>query len=222
MDQKISAQITACARCGVCCSKGGPALHDEDKDLVESGILPMASLYTIRKGELAHDNVVGGLIRLPSEIVKIKTRPGSPACMYFDETNKSCGNYDGRPIECRTLECWNTGAIESLYARSRLTRERVFANIPWLLELVITHEAECAIGIVQALVERRESADPDAGPRLSELVRYDLHYREILIQKGNLLSEMMDFLFGRPLADIISRQFKVKVVRTLPGESESV
>ena len=215
MDQKTPGQAV-CARCGACCSKGGPALHDEDHAIVDSGLLPLTSLYTIRKGELAFDNVSGGLIRLVSEIIKIKTQPDSPACMYFDEANKSCGIYDGRPVECRILECWNTGPVESMYTRNRLTREGVLKNIPWLLELVNTHESECAMGMVQGLVEGREAVDPDAGPRLSELVRYDLHYRELLVEKGGLPSGMMDFLFGQPLADIIPRQFGVKVVRALP------
>ena len=209
-------------RCGVCCSKGGPALHDEDRVFLESGILPLTSLYTIRKGELVQDNVMGGLIRLPSEIIKIKARPGFPACMYFDGTTNSCGIYAGRPVECRTLECWNTDAVENMYASQRLTREAVLKHIPWLLELVKTHEAECAMDVLGGLVERREKGDPDAGPHLGELVHYDLHYREMPVEKGGLPSEMMDFLFGRPLPEIIARQFGVKVVRVLPGESESV
>jgi Fe-S-cluster containining protein len=221
MNQKTSGQAE-CARCGMCCSKGGPALHNEDLDVVDSGILPLTSLYTIRKGELAVDNIGGGLICLSSEIIKIKTHVNSTACMYFDGSSSSCGVYDGRPVECRVLECWNTDAVEYLYARNRLTREDVLKNIPWLMELVDTHETECAMGIVKSLVERREKGDPDAGPRLVELVRYDLHYRELLVEKGGLPSEMMEFLFGRPLADIIPRQFGVKVVRALPGESESV
>jgi len=213
MNQKTSGQITECARCGICCGKGGPALHDEDRDLVDSGILSLTSLFTIRKGELALDNIGGGLICLPSEIIKIKTHVNSTACIYFDDSNNSCGVYDGRPMECRVLECWNTDAVENLYTRNRLTREDVLENIPWLQELANTHEAECAMDIVKSLVERREAGDPDAAPRLGELVRYDLHYRELLVEKGGLPSEMMDFLFGRPLPEIIPRQFGVKVVR---------
>lgn len=213
MSQKTSDQMAACARCGSCCTKGGPALHDEDFDLVDSGILPLTSLYTIRKGELAVDNVGGGLICLSSEIIKIKTHINSTACMYFDGSSNSCGVYDGRPVECRVLECWNTGPVENMYVRDRLTREGVLKNILWLLDLMHTHEAECAIDIVQGLVERREKGDPAAGPRLSELVRYDLHYRELLAEKGGLPSGMMDFLFGRPLVETIPRQFGVKVVR---------
>jgi len=200
-------------RCGACCSKGGPALHDEDLGLVDSGNLPLTSLVTVRKGELAVDNVSGGLICLPSEIIKIKSQLNSTACMYFDGSNNTCGIYDGRPVECRVLECWNTGAVENMYDQNRLTREGVLKNIPWLMEVVHTHEAECAMDVVQGLVENREKGDPDAGPRLSELVRYDLHYRELLVEKGGLPSGMMNFLFGRPLPEIIPRQFGVKVVR---------
>ena len=50
-----------CKRCGTCCREGGPALHRVDHDLVASGKIPLKDLYTIRKEELARDNVKGTL-----------------------------------------------------------------------------------------------------------------------------------------------------------------
>jgi len=76
---------TECQRCGACCKKGGPALHDEDRSIIEKGGIPLTALYTIREGELARDNVNGGVIRLPAEIIKIKSLEDSKTCMYFDD-----------------------------------------------------------------------------------------------------------------------------------------
>ena len=91
------------------------ALHGEDIKYIDSGVIPLTSLYTIRKDELANDNIKGGLICIPSEIVKIKSMPDDKTCMYFDDANKSCEIYDGRPLECRAMECWNTKKIENIY-----------------------------------------------------------------------------------------------------------
>ena len=205
--------ITECQRCGTCCMKGGPALHEDDLRHVDSGAIPLTSLYTIRKGELAYDNVNanGGLVCMPSEIVKIKSRTDSKTCMYFDDANKSCGIYDTRPIECRAMECWNTTGIENIYYKNRLDRNAVLKNISWLLELVTAHESKCSLDRIQAMVNAREAGDHNAASELSEMLNYDSHLRNLVVEKGGLSMEMADFLFGRSLADIIPRQFGVKV-----------
>ena len=41
-----------CIRCGACCRSGSPTLHVEDVSLVIDGVIPIASLYTIRRGEV--------------------------------------------------------------------------------------------------------------------------------------------------------------------------
>ncbi len=202
---------TECQRCGACCKKGGPALHDEDRSIIEQGGIPLTALYTIREGELARDNVNGGVIRLPAEIIKIKSLEDSKTCMYFDDANKSCEIYDTRPIECRAMECWNTKKIEAIYAHTRLTRCLVLEKAGWLTDLVKAHESECALDKIQILVEGREAGDTNATSALMEMVHYDLHYRNLVVEKGKIDPEMLDFLFGRPLSAILSLQFRVKI-----------
>lgn len=48
---------THCRRCGTCCEKGGPALHTDDRMLIENGHIPARYLFTIREGEPVVDNV---------------------------------------------------------------------------------------------------------------------------------------------------------------------
>lgn len=208
--------ITECIRCGTCCMKGGPALHGDDIKHIDSGIIPLTALYTIRKGELAYDNVNanGGLIRQMVEIIKIKSPTDSKTCMYFDDANKFCEIYDTRPIECRAMECWNTTKIENIYSKDRLNRNEILKNIAWLLELVIAHESKCSLDKIQAMVNAREAGDESGTSGLTELLNYDTHFRNLVIEKGNVPSDMLDFLFGRPLFLIIRQQFGVKIEKS--------
>ncbi len=210
---KIS--INECARCGTCCMKGGPALHDEDSGLVESGQIPLASLYTIRKGELARDNVSGGLIRVESEIIKVKSIPGAHTCVYYDDALQSCRIYDIRPIECRTLECWDTGKIETMYSRHRSDRRKLLNAIPWILELIETHEARCSFAEISRLASLREKGDPQGAEKLQAMVNEDAHFRYMMIEKGQIVPDMLDFLLGRPLSEIIPLQFGIKITQAL-------
>lgn len=214
MHRTEESQLSKCQRCGTCCKKGGPALHIEDQPIIDRGGIPVTSLFTLRKGERAFDNINGGMIRLTEEIIKIKSVPGAAVCMYFNEADMSCRIYDHRPVECRTLECWNTGKIKAIYAQTRLTRALMVQKITWLAELVQTHEDRCSLERIQDLVQDRASDDPAAASKLAEIINYDFHLRHLAAEKGGLPSEMADFLFGRPLAEIIPNQFGVNVRKT--------
>jgi hypothetical protein len=41
--------------------------------------------------------------------------------------------------------------------------------------------------------------DVDADAALMTMVRYDLSLREVLVEKGKVTPDQLDFLFGRPL-----------------------
>jgi Fe-S-cluster containining protein len=211
MSKNSEKTINQCARCGTCCSKGGPALHDEDAGLVESGQIPLASLYTIRQGELAHDNVSGGLVCVESEIIKIKSVPGSHACMYYDKALQSCSIYQNRPIECRTLECWDSTRIFNMYAEHRLDRKSLLTSIPWVLELIESHESRCSFTEIRRLISLREKGDPGGAEGLQAMVNDDAQFRYLLIEKGKIPVDMIDFLIGRPLADTLNLQYGVRV-----------
>ncbi|HSO67896.1 MAG TPA: YkgJ family cysteine cluster protein, partial [Desulfatirhabdiaceae bacterium] len=90
--------ISACLRCGTCCKKGGPCLHDADRVLVESGIIPLANLWTIRVGEMVHDPIAGIVRSTDDEIIKINGRSNSPTCLYFDDAHNTCEIYMNRPL----------------------------------------------------------------------------------------------------------------------------
>ncbi|MFZ5564956.1 MAG: YkgJ family cysteine cluster protein, partial [Thermodesulfobacteriota bacterium] len=100
MNKKAEAR-TACARCGTCCGKGGPAFHACDRPILESGRISLADIYTIRTGEPVFDNVAGRLDTAPEDIIKIRSVDGGTACLFYRPDGHACSVYENRPMECR-------------------------------------------------------------------------------------------------------------------------
>ena len=194
----------ACRRCGTCCKNGGPALHCEDRTLVADGLIPARHLFTIRQGERVRDNVRGTLVSLDQEIVKIKGANGRWTCTFFEEASKGCRIYDVRPLECRALNCRDTRPIEALYERTRLTRRDLLADVGGLWEVVLDHERRCSYARIAGLLgDGFENGVPIHDDAIQEMVRFDHHIRELTIEKAGVDERMLDFLFGRPLAETI-------------------
>ncbi len=195
---------TECQCCGTCCKAGGPALHLEDRALVQSGKIPLKDLYTIRAGELARDNVQGTLQPVTSELIKIKGVGGTWTCCHYDPESKGCTVYDDRPLECRVLNCRDTAAIEAIYDQQRLTRKDLLDTVPHLWDLVEEHEKKCSYRVLAELAARlKEGPDQGTADNLVEMVGYDSHLRELVKEKGRPDPALLDFLFGRPLTDTL-------------------
>jgi len=189
-----------CRRCGACCEKGGPGFHIEDRGLVDTGAIPSRCLFTIRQGELAYDNVRGCLMPVDSDVIKIKGKADTWSCVFFDEPGKRCTIYDNRPRECRALKCWDTRELEKIYAGHRLTREDLISEVEGLWALIQDHQQRCDYEIIKKLI------DDFNGPfrektrkKLLEIIRFDAEIRKLVVEKGGMDPEMLDFLFGRPL-----------------------
>ena len=205
--------ISECMRCGICCKKGGPSFHHEDKMLIERGIVLLKYLYTIRKGEPAHDNVKGVFFPATSDIIKIKGRGNTWTCVLFDEKEQACTIYKNRPLECRVLTCWDTRKIEKIYSKSRLTRKDLTAEIEGLWDLIEDHQKRCSYYTIKNFVETLNGDKKcNALEDILGMIKYDFHLRALVAEKGNTDPEIMEFLFGRPLMDTI-RMFGLKVER---------
>ncbi len=193
-----------CKRCGTCCKAGGPALHLEDRALVQSGKIPLKDLYTIRTGELARDNVKGTLQPVASELIKIKGQGRSWTCRYYHEKSKGCTIYEDRPLECRVLNCRDTAAIEAIYDQQRLTRKDLLEEISYLWDLVSEHEKKCNYRVLNELAVRvKAGLDQVAVDSLLEMVGYDVRLRALITEKGKPDPALLDFLFGRLLTNIL-------------------
>lgn len=200
-----------CRRCGTCCLKGGPALHRADRGLVQRGTIPAAALVTIRKGELAWDPIRHALLPLEDEIIKIKGRKAAAACRFLAPQDRRCEIYADRPVECRALTCWDTHDIEALYRRDRLTRRDLLGDVQNWWELIRIHEDRCAFARLAKWVRARYAGERhESAGRLSEIIQFDLRMRNTALEAG-VDPELLDFLFGRPLAEVFESQFGIRI-----------
>ena len=203
--------ISECARCGICCEKGGPCFHLEDRMLIEKGKIPSKYLYTIRKGELAHDNVKGCLKPVESDIIKIKGKEESWTCIFFDEGKKGCTIYDVRPLECRVLKCWDIRELEQIYTNTRLTRYDLVSEVKGLWDLIKDHQSRCDYKKIEPLIKDLAGSNSnDAQRKILEIIRYDDEIRKLVVSKGRLDADVLDFLFGRPLTKTL-RNYGIKI-----------
>jgi hypothetical protein len=182
---------------------------------VENGQIPLSDLYTIRRGELARDNIRGILQPLKTEIIKIKSRQaGSRTCRYYAEPDSSCGIYAARPVECRALQCWDTREIERIYNVGRLRRKDLLGKVEGLWDLIADHERRCSYDKLRQLTQRISigASRPAVAETVLEVIQYDAELRRLVIERGSLDPEMLDFLFGRPLTKTVG-QFGIRLVR---------
>ena len=192
-----------CVRCGVCCQKGGPALHYEDKALFEKGVIDLDCLYTIRKDELVYNNVRERLEPALSDIIKIKPHDRNTAtCHFFNQETDSCEIYPNRPLECRVLKCWDVRESAQVYNKNRLTRKDILGRIRGLWELIEDHQTQCSYTKFRELLIKTgqpQSGDGKHRKMIDEMIGYDKHLRALMVQRNHLKADALDFILGRPL-----------------------
>ena len=187
--------------------------------MVEAGELALRDIITIRQGEPAFNNVAGTVQAAETDILKIRSIDGkNPACCFFIEASCECSIYHHRPYECRVLQCWNPDPLMAIYQRDRLTRAHLLAKVEGLPELVQDHQARCDYGTISTLAHtiRREGDESSAQQQLLEMIRFDQSLREVTMERSGHDERMMEFLFGRPLAETI-RMFRLRLARKDQG-----
>jgi Fe-S-cluster containining protein len=193
-----------CRRCGTCCKKGGPALHREDRELIETGRIPLKHLFTIRKDEPAYDNINNTIQPAQTDIIKVKSKVGGKECVFYNPDDSGCRIYRHRPVECRKLLCRDTREILAVYNKDRITRTELLDQTRELLDLVLDHQARCSYPQIASLADRIKRRDPEACQIVSHMIQYDNSLRHLLNEKSPNLSETIEFLLGRPLTVTIS------------------
>ena len=199
-----------CERCGTCCRKGGPGLHNVDFPIVAEKIVSPENLYTIRKGELIRDNINGGLVCTDTEIVKVRSAKGSSTCVYFDDAGSACRIYENRPAQCRAMKCRDIADITDMHVKNRLSRADLFENVDWVMELIDAHEERCSYRDAHDLIERRKEGDVSAVRELSGMIAYDQAVRDIVREKKAMGEGMLDLAFGLPLARVLEHRFGIR------------
>jgi Fe-S-cluster containining protein len=191
---------TECNQCGTCCANGGPALHRDDKKLIEAGTIPISHLITIRKNELVHHPITGKVQPVKNELIKISGIGKKWSCYFFDPDLKSCTIYDTRPKSCRELECWNTEAIEKIIEKDLLNRaELIDADNP-LYRAVVEHEETFPCPDLESLLEKGSGGDND---NLEGLANDEVTFRSEQVSRHDLSLGEELFYFGRPLFHLL-------------------
>ncbi|MCK4390776.1 MAG: YkgJ family cysteine cluster protein [Desulfobacterales bacterium] len=203
MTEREEKPRTHCIRCGTCCIKGGPTLHEEDVSLFAKGILQKGHVYTLRNGEVVR-NIDDALMVLEKEIIKIKGQGESWSCMFYDEDQRACKIYKYRPVECRALKCWDLRDFREVMGRPCLQRRDLIEPDDGILKIIGNHEQRCAYETLRSAVRGLQGPDSDkAVEKILDLLQYDQYMRPFLTQKLKVNPNAMDFFFGRPLTTTI-------------------
>jgi Fe-S-cluster containining protein len=189
----------SCRRCGECCRKGGPALHFEDRLLVDKGILAFSDLVAIRLGEPAYDPLGDKVTPSGSEFIKIMGQGSSWSCRFFDPGNNGCAIYENRPLECRLLFCREPEELENVIGKNLLTRRDLIPGEEPIIKLIDRLEQECGYQTVNNLLTGTAGIRDDIVERLSEMVGRDLAIRDEFLRTFPERRTEEMFLFGRPL-----------------------
>jgi Fe-S-cluster containining protein len=198
----MAIEQTTCKKCGNCCKKGGPTLHNQDLELVRSGKLPIRNLITIRKGELVHNPLAGKIQPATVELVKIVGTGRQWDCCYYDE-DSGCTVYEDRPYTCRVLKCWDTCEILDLVEKDTLSRFDILDKDDPLIAVIEEHERMCPcddLGFIQSNFERLSDQQKN---ELEKRVRNDLRFRTRVISDFQLKLSDELFYFGRPFFQLL-------------------
>jgi len=208
---------TECIKCGECCRKASPTLHLSDVRMIESGLMPLKDLYTIRIGEPVYDNLNGRIGPSPTEMIKIRERPGDEGCVFlhFDDKVATCLIYEERPCQCRAMKCWDDSEFKEIYAQPRASRWDMVRDEKTLL-LMDEHESRCGYEMVKELLRAIGEKGESAVQNLLELIRFDYHIRPFTNQRLGVPFAEMEFYFGRPLSGTIEA-FGLQLTRRMDG-----
>ena len=193
-----------CIQCGTCCRKGSPSLYQEDLPLILRGVLKRTDLMTLRKGEIGFSNERNDLIQISREQVKVQEKSGTRECLFFQNESGVCGIYDDRPLQCRTLECWNPEGFQRVERSRPINRLDLFAPQDPVLPVIKAHEEKCDLLTLERELKRSVEQPNEGQDRVVEAIGFDRHTREFLGEKYGLRPEHLVFLLGRPLTEVVA------------------
>jgi Fe-S-cluster containining protein len=186
--------------------KGGPALHIEDKNLLQQKLIDRESLITIRRGEPVLSLEEKRPEWAKNEIIKLKGKYAKWSCVFYDQDSSSCSIYQHRPLECVLLQCWNTVELEAIAGKKLLSRFDIISPDEPIINYIHRHEKECGLEVLDQLsIKQNRKISNNSLAELTELVNKDLALRSEALMHFNLNLDLELFYFGRPLFKILSR-----------------
>ena len=186
--------------------KGGPALHLEDKKLLEQKFIERESLITIRKGEPVFSLEENKTEWAGNEIVKLKGTHTEWSCIFYEQETSSCSKYQHRPLECVLLKCWDTAELEAIAGKRLLSRFDIISQNEPVMNYIQKHEKECGLEILHQLITKpQKTFDNNILAELNELVNKDLAIRSEALMHLKFTLDLELFYFGRPVFKILSQ-----------------
>ena len=198
----MQAEMIGCKQCGKCCEQGGPALHTQDVKLLENGGIPVSSLITLRKGELALNPKTNQVQGLSVELVKLIGSGRTWNCVYYDG-DTGCTIYDRRPYACKALKCWDTEEILALVEKDTLDRVMILGEDHTMIPIIAEHERICPCADLEYLKNNYKKISDSEKKDVERRVRHDLRFRSRIIKDFNLKLNEELFYFGRPLFQLL-------------------
>jgi Fe-S-cluster containining protein len=195
-----------CLRCGECCRRGSPTLVGEDLPILKQGKISRLELLTLRQGEIGFSNEQGEPVLLQEERIKIREKPGTRECLFYEAAVRGCRIYDDRPFQCRLQECWNPDRFRELSLQRFLTRKDLLGPDDPLWPIIETHERRCAIPPLLEALNRRRRGLAGAEEILREAQRFDEETRRRLQEEYGIQPIFQLFLIGRPLKEVLLAQ----------------
>jgi Fe-S-cluster containining protein len=202
-ERAIQEVLPVCVLCGECCRKGSPTLQLEDLDLLKSGKLPWAQLFTIRRGQPVRSPIKDEVSFLVDERIKIREKTGTQECVFFDHATDQCLVYADRPAQCRAQACWDPTVTEDLSKEPYLTRRDMFADIELLLDLIAEHDRRCSFDALKAAFERLAANKGETIDEVLSMLGYEDHFRHFLGEQLKIPAQSLDLVFGKSLADLV-------------------
>ncbi|BHH83912.1 YkgJ family cysteine cluster protein [Desulforhopalus sp. 52FAK] len=194
--------MNQCKQCGKCCEQGGPALHFQDMELIRSGQIPISSLITLRKGELAHNPKTDEVQGIGVELVKLIGTGQQWNCIYYCR-DQGCTIYENRPQACKALECWDTEEILALVEKDTLNRGLIIGEEHPMIPIIAEHERICPCDDLEYLQKNYRTLSAAEKKDVEKRVRHDLRFRTRIIKDFDLKLNEELFYFGRPLFQLL-------------------
>ncbi len=192
-----------CVRCGECCRKGSPVIFEQDRPYLASGAINRGDLVTLRRGERAYSNRLRKMVILEREQVKIREASDGRTCVFLGPGGDTCLVYDERPHQCRVMECWDPARFDTVLSLPPLTRLDLLGEGNPLKPLLEEHERRSGVMETACALKCFGEGDAAAEDKVLEAVVFDWHIREFTVERFGVDQAELDFLFGRPLIQIV-------------------
>ena len=195
------AAARTCLACGTCCVTSSPTLYREDLGLVRSGAIPLSRLFALRAGERAFSARLQKSAPLETELIKLAEAPEG-GCVFLE--NCLCSVYASRPLQCRTLKCWEDSHAGKLEGLPRPGREDILAGDETALTLAREYDLKIPARELDQALWAVAAGDDRAGRRALELLELDHRLRAGAKARYGFDRTYLALLWGRPGPEIIS------------------